>query len=148
MGDPVSIGLTLASAVASNSAAKGQARMQQAQAEQQRLVLERQKKRVEREGKRKLKTNLAAQRARMGASGIGSGTGSSSALLQGMTAEGNRQINDQKHQIELQQHGIQTSLAASQYNNLLQRKQRMQAPFRQALFSGLNQGYQVLRKGE
>ena len=99
-------------AKAENSAAQTQANVQARQIRESQAIEERRRQ-------EQLIRNLAAQRARAGAAGIGGAGGSSEALLQGLSNETERDLNDVRRTNLLQIDDVYGNLAHTRKRNLL-----------------------------
>jgi len=97
---------------AANKAAQAQADAEARQMREKLAIEERRRK----EG---LKRDLATQRARFGASGVGGAGGSSEALLQGLSNQTDRELADSRRLNLLQTQDLYTNLAHTKRRNLL-----------------------------
>lgn len=99
-------------AKAANSAARAQADAQARQIREGQAIEERRRQ-------EQLIHNLAAQRARAGAAGVGGAGGSSEALLQGLSNATERDLDDARRTNLLQIDDLYGSLAHTRKRNLL-----------------------------
>lgn len=134
------IATTAIGGAAQRSAAKQRLAMQQQQAARNIKIMEQQQAIREKQRKKQLKASLATQRARMGGSGVGSTTGSGSALLRGISGNAMQKMALDRHTMDIRKQDVQYGLAQAQYKNLLERKQQRNAPFTQALSTGVSAG--------
>ena len=122
MGDPVTMALTMglqmmqqrAQAKAATSAARAQSDSEATRLRQRQDIANRRRR-------EQLKKNLATQRARMGASGAGSG-GSADAVLRGLSNETARFIQDQESVLGTQIGALNERVDNVRRNGLLQRR--------------------------
>lgn len=107
------------------SQTKARNRAAQARADAQVKQLKTSQQIEERRRKEGLKRNLATQRARFGASGVGGVGGSSDALLRGLSDQTEREIKDRNRLNLLQTNSIYTNLANSKRLNLLESNRKI-----------------------
>ncbi|MBO6518692.1 MAG: hypothetical protein JJ900_11700 [Rhodospirillales bacterium] len=126
MGDPVTTGIVMSAvstavgAVQAKSQARAQQRAQQAATNRQVQARRMEQQRREKEMREQAKRNQATARASFGARGVSSTGGSANALLQGIQADTDDAIADDRRALDFNIESLRENQRAQQRLNLLE----------------------------
>lgn len=123
--DPITLAVMAASTAVSEKARQNNIKASQRSYQNQIDLLNTRRDIVERSRKRELERLSAKQRARFAAQGLSSADGSSSAVIEGMTALSEEQARDRDRLAELERRKLTDGMSSLSDENLLTRKAPM-----------------------